>query len=125
MSAGDTSARPVRLTVPHLAQMKAEPRKIVALTAYDASFAAVLDANGVDFVLVGDSLGMVVQGHRSTLPVSVEHMVYHTACVSRGLSRALLVADMPFLSYATPDRALDAAGVLLAEGGAAMVKLEG
>lgn len=125
MYAADTSARPVRLTVPHLAQMKAEARKIVALTAYDASFAAVLDANGVDFVLVGDSLGMVVQGHRSTLPVSLDDMVYHTACVARGLSRALLVADMPFLSYATPERALDSAHALLAEGGAAMVKLEG
>lgn len=125
MYAGDTTSRPVRLTVPHLQQMKVDAKKIVALTAYDASFAAVIDANGVDFVLVGDSLGMVVQGHRSTLPVTVDDMVYHTACVSRGLSRALLVADMPFLSYATPDRALDAAGVLLAEGGAAMVKLEG
>ena len=125
MYAGDTPSRPARLTVPHLQQMKHDAQKIVALTAYDASFAAVVDANGVDFVLVGDSLGMVVQGHRSTLPVSVDDMVYHTACVARGLSRALLVADMPFLSYATPERALDTAGVLLAEGGAAMVKLEG
>lgn len=125
MYGGDTPSRPVRLTVPHLQQMKADAQKIVALTAYDASFAAVLDANGVDLVLVGDSLGMVVQGHRSTLPVTVEDMVYHTACVARGLSRALLVADMPFLSYATPGRALEAAGALLAEGGAAMVKLEG
>ena len=125
MYAADTSARPVRLTVPQLAQMKAEGRKIVALTAYDASFAAAVDAAGIDFVLVGDSLGMVVQGHRSTLPVSVDDMVYHTACVARGLSRALLVADMPFLSYATPERALDHAHALLAEGGAAMVKLEG
>jgi 3-methyl-2-oxobutanoate hydroxymethyltransferase len=125
MYAGDTPSRPTRLTVPHLQQMKHDAQKIVALTAYDASFAAAVDASGIDFVLVGDSLGMVVQGHRSTLPVTVDDMVYHTACVSRGLSRALLVADMPFLSYATPERALDTASALLAEGGAAMVKLEG
>ncbi len=125
MVAGETQPRPVRLTVPHLQQMKADGQRIVALTAYDASFAAALDTAGVDFVLVGDSLGMVVQGHRSTLPVTVDDMVYHTAAVARGLSRALLVADMPFMSYATPDRAIDTAAALLAEGGAAMVKLEG
>jgi 3-methyl-2-oxobutanoate hydroxymethyltransferase len=113
------------LTVPRLRQMKAEGERIAALTAYDASFARALDAAGVDLVLVGDSLGMVVQGHTSTLPVSVDDIVYHTACVSRGLHSALLVADMPFQSYATPERALDAATRMLAEGGASMVKLEG
>jgi 3-methyl-2-oxobutanoate hydroxymethyltransferase len=76
-------------------------------------------------VLVGDSLGMVVQGHRTTLSVSVDDMVYHTAAVARGLSRALLIADMPFQSFATPARALDAATRLVGEAGAAMVKLEG
>lgn len=113
------------ITVPKLRQMKANGERIVALTAYDASFARVLDANDVDVVLVGDSLGMVIQGHRSTLPVTVEDMVYHTACVSRGLSGALLIADLPFQSYATPERALDASAPMLAAGGASMVKLEG
>jgi 3-methyl-2-oxobutanoate hydroxymethyltransferase len=125
MYAGDTQSRPVRMTVPQLRQMKLDGRRIATLTAYDASFASVLDAQGIDAVLVGDSLGMVVQGHRSTLPVSVADMAYHTACVARGLSRALLIADLPFLSYATPARAIDASAQLLQQGGAAMVKLEG
>jgi 3-methyl-2-oxobutanoate hydroxymethyltransferase len=113
------------VTVPSLRVAKSEGRRLVMLTAYDAGFAAALDSAGVDIVLVGDSLGMVVQGKSSTLPVTVADMVYHTACVARGLRAALLVADMPFQSYPTPDRALDAAARLLAEGGAAMVKLEG
>jgi 3-methyl-2-oxobutanoate hydroxymethyltransferase len=125
MSAADAPARPARMTVPLLRQMKADRRRIVALTAYDAAFAATLDAQGVDAVLVGDSLGMVVQGKRSTVPVSVADIAYHSACVARGLERALLIADLPFLSYATPDRALDAAAALLQQGDAAMVKLEG
>ncbi len=125
MYAGDTKTRPARMTVPQLRQMKIDGQRIASLTAYDASFAAVLDANGVDAILVGDSLGMVVQGHRSTLPVSVGDMSYHTACVARGLSRALLIADLPFLSYATPERALTASAAVLQQGGAGMVKLEG
>jgi len=115
----------VPVTVPGLSRMKAEGIRIAMLTAYDASFAACMDAVGVDVVLVGDSLGMVVQGHASTLPVSVDDMVYHCQAVARGLKRALLVADLPFQSYATPVRALDSATRLMAEGGAAMVKLEG
>ena len=118
------ASRPA-ITVPGLRQMKAEARRIVALTAYDASFARAMDACGVDFVLVGDSLGMVVQGHASTLPVTVSDIVYHSACVARGLRSALLVADMPFQSCATPERALDSAIPMLAEGGASMVKIEG
>ena len=117
--------RPAPVSVPQLGRMKAEGRRISMLTCYDATFAFAMDRAGVDTVLVGDSLGMVVQGHDSTLPVTVDHIVYHSAAVARGLSRALLVADMPFLSYATPGRALDAARRLMAEGGAAMVKLEG
>jgi 3-methyl-2-oxobutanoate hydroxymethyltransferase len=125
MYAGDSASPPrAPRTVPQLRQMKAQARKIVALTAYDASFAAVLDAAGIDLVLVGDSLGMVVQGHASTLPVSVSEVVYHTACVARGLCSALLVSDLPFQSDATPERALDASTALL-QAGAAMVKLEG
>ncbi len=113
------------MTVPKLRQMKADGRKIVSITAYDASFARLVDAAGVDFVLVGDSLGMVVQGQRSTLPVSVADIVYHSACVARGLRHALLVADLPFQSYATVERALASSAAMLAEGGASMVKLEG
>lgn len=105
--------------------MKGEGIRIAMLTAYDASFAACMDAVGVDVVLVGDSLGMVVQGRATTLPVTVDDVVYHCAAVARGLARALLLADMPFQSYATPERALAAASRLMAEGGAAMVKLEG
>lgn len=119
-------SRPARapITVPDLRQAKREGRKLVALTAYDASFAAVLDAAGVDIVLVGDSLGMVIQGHASTLPVTVADMLYHTRCVARGLNAALLIADLPFQSDATPERALDAS-TALSQAGAGMVKLEG
>jgi 3-methyl-2-oxobutanoate hydroxymethyltransferase len=105
--------------------MKARGEKIVMLTAYDASFAAQCDAAGIDAVLVGDSLGMVVQGRDSTLPVSVDDMVYHTAAAARGVTSALLIADMPFLSFRDADTGLRNAARLLAEGGAAMVKLEG
>lgn len=113
------------ITVPKLRQMKVEGERIASLTAYDAGFARAVDAAGMDAVLVGDSLGMVVQGHGSTLPVTVEDIVYHCACVARGLRKALLIADMPFQSYATPDRAIDAATAMLGRGGAGMVKLEG
>lgn len=113
------------ITVPRLRQMKDEAQRIVALTAYDASFARLVDAAGVDLVLVGDSLGMVIQGRTSTLPVTVADIVYHTACVSRGLRSALLIADMPFQSCATPQCALESAMPMLAEGGASMVKIEG
>jgi len=112
------------LTVPALAEAKRGGHKLVMLTAYDAGFARVLDGNGVDLVLVGDSLGMVVQGQSSTLPVTVDDIVYHTTCVARGISRALLVSDLPFQSDATPERALDASTRLL-QAGAGMVKLEG
>lgn len=115
--------RPV--TVPALRRMKQEGQPIVALTAYDASFAHVLDSAGIDVVLVGDSLGMVIQGHATTLPTTVDHIVYHCAAVRRGLTRPLLMADMPFLSYATNDLALATAQRLLVDAGAAMVKLEG
>lgn len=111
-------------TVPMLADAKREGRRLVMLTAYDASFARTFEDAGTDLVLVGDSLGMVVQGHNSTLPVTVEDTAYHVACVARGLSKALLVADLPFQSDATPERALEAATKLL-QAGAVMVKLEG
>ncbi|HET6546759.1 MAG TPA: 3-methyl-2-oxobutanoate hydroxymethyltransferase [Rhodanobacteraceae bacterium] len=114
-----------QVTIPRLCEFKERDEKIVVVTAYDASFAAQADAAGVDVILVGDSLGNVVQGRSSTLPVSVEDIVYHSACVARGLQRALLVADMPFMSFRDPAIALTTAARLMAEGGAAMVKLEG
>lgn len=118
----NTSSRPV--TVPDLAAVRRDGRKLTMLTCYDAGFARTLDAAGIDLVLVGDSLGMVVQGQGSTLPVTVDDTVYHTRCVARGLSRALLVSDLPFQADATPERALDASTRLL-QAGAGMVKLEG
>ncbi len=111
-------------TVPALAEAKRNGQKLVMLTAYDAGFARTFDANGVDLILIGDSLGMVVQGHDSTLPVTVADMVYHTRVVARVLQRALLVADLPFGADATPERALEASLQLL-QAGAEMVKIEG
>lgn len=113
------------MTVPRLREMKLEGTRIACLTAYDASFARLLDEAGVDLLLIGDSLGMVVQGRDSTLPVSVSDMVYHSRAVARGGTRALRVADMPFMSYATAARAVDAAARLMGEGQAQMIKLEG
>jgi 3-methyl-2-oxobutanoate hydroxymethyltransferase len=113
------------VTVPGLKAMKAEGRKIVMLTAYDASFAAQLEFAGVDVALVGDSLGMVVQGRSSTLPVTVDEMVYHTAATARGLSATLLVADLPFMSDRDVPTAMETAWRLVGQGGAAMVKIEG
>ena len=111
-------------TVPMLAEARQAGRKLAMLTAYDASFARAMDRAGIDLVLVGDSLGMVVQGRDSTLPVTVDDIAYHTACVARGLSNALLISDLPFQADASPERALDAS-VRCLQAGAAMVKLEG
>ena len=107
-----------------LRKMKAEGEKIAWLTAYDASFAMLVDMAGVDVVLVGDSLGMVIQGHETTVPVSMDDIIYHSKAVARGLSRPFLVADMPFMSYPTREVALANAVRLMQEGGAKMVKLE-
>jgi len=113
------------VNVSTLARMKADKEPIACLTAYDASLAWLIDAAATDLVLVGDSLGMVVQGHDTTVPVTVDDIIYHTQLVARGLSRAFLVADMPFMSYTSPQQALDNAVRLMQEGGAMMVKLEG
>ncbi|MCE9788240.1 3-methyl-2-oxobutanoate hydroxymethyltransferase [Shewanella chilikensis] len=113
-----------KITTATLRKFKQEGRKFTALTAYDASFAAAFDSEGVDVLLVGDSLGMVLQGHDDTLPVSVEEMAYHTRCVRRGISRSLLMADLPFMSYATPEQAMTNATKLM-QAGANMVKIEG
>jgi 3-methyl-2-oxobutanoate hydroxymethyltransferase len=113
------------ITITTLNDMKARGEKIAVLTSYDASFARQAEEAGVDVLLVGDSLGMVVQGHESTLPVTLEEMVYHTANVARTSRRALLVADLPFMSHNDPQQALASAGALMKQGGAHMVKLEG
>lgn len=106
-------------------EMKVKREKITSLTAYDYSFAQQVDRAGVDLVLVGDSLGMVIQGRDTTIPVTVDEMIYHATTVGRGLKRALLLVDMPFMSYATPELALESGGRLMKEAGAQMVKLEG
>ncbi len=118
----DSDRPPVTLST--LEQMKQRGEKIACLTAYDASFAALLDAAGVDVVLVGDSLGMVIQGHDTTVPVTMDQMVYHCAAVARGLRRPFLIADLPFMSYPSRELALANAVRLMQEGGARMVKLE-
>jgi 3-methyl-2-oxobutanoate hydroxymethyltransferase len=114
-----------RITLTKLRKLKATGEKISCLTAYDASFAHFLDQAGVEILLVGDSLGMVIQGYDSTLPVTVEDMIYHCQLVQRGSQRALLIVDMPFMSYATPSQALETAARLMREGQAQVVKLEG
>lgn len=122
-SAERNSAPPV--TVTRLLDMKAAGEKIAMLTCYDASFASLMDHCGVDILLIGDSLGMVVAGYDSTLPVTMEDMLYHTRCVARGATRPLVVADMPFGSYQkSPEQAYENAARFLAAG-AHMVKLEG
>ncbi len=114
------------VTALELRARKASPEKIVMVTAYDATFAALFDQGGVDALLVGDSLGMVVQGHDTTLPVTVDHMIYHAQAVRRGARRAHLTVDLPFMSYQVSlEDALRAAGRLVQEGGAQSVKLEG
>ena len=115
-----------KVTINTLRKMKQAGERITMLTAYDATFARLLDRAGTDVLLVGDSLGMVVQGHDTTLPVTMDQMVYHCAAVKRGVQRAHLAADMPFGSYqGTPEEAVKNAIRLVAEGGAESVKLEG
>ncbi|MBT6585482.1 MAG: 3-methyl-2-oxobutanoate hydroxymethyltransferase, partial [Gammaproteobacteria bacterium] len=118
------SNRPITTT--EIRNRKAKGEKLVMCTAYDATFASILDASGVDLLLVGDSLGMVIQGHDTTIPVTLEHMIYHTAAVSRGAKNAHIVGDMPFMSYKiSSEDALRAATRLMQEGRAHAVKLEG
>lgn len=112
------------VTAPGLLDMRARNEKITMLTCYDASFASLMDKCGVEVLLIGDSLGMVCQGLSSTLPVTVAEVAYHTASVARGAKRALILADMPFGSYPTPEVAYENA-VRLIQAGAHMVKLEG
>ena len=118
----DSTRPPVSLGT--LAKMKREGEKIACITCYDASFAVLCDNSDVDLVLVGDSLGMVLQGHDTTVPVTMDDVVYHSKAVARGLHRPFLVADLPFASYPTPEVALANSVRLMQEGGAEMVKLE-
>jgi 3-methyl-2-oxobutanoate hydroxymethyltransferase len=118
----DSARPPVTLTT--LAKLRADAVPIAALTCYDASYAVLVDEAGADIVLVGDSLGMVIQGHDTTVPVTMDQMVYHTQSVARGNHRPFLVADLPFMSYSSPDQALANSVRLMQEGGARMVKLE-
>ncbi|MEF9995419.1 MAG: 3-methyl-2-oxobutanoate hydroxymethyltransferase [Burkholderiaceae bacterium] len=121
--AGEAARKPITLT--KLAQMRAAGEPIAMLTCYDASFAAVLDAAGVHSILVGDSLGMVVQGHGSTLPVTLADVAYHTAAVARGNRHAWLIADMPFGTYQSSAAAAYDNAARLMQAGAQMVKVEG
>jgi 3-methyl-2-oxobutanoate hydroxymethyltransferase len=115
-----------KVTVPDLGRMKAAGERITMVTAYDCAFARLLDEAGVDLLLVGDSLGMVVQGNETTLPVTLDEMVYHTRLVSRGAPHALVVGDLPFGTYqASPTQGVESAIRLVKEGGAQAVKLEG
>ncbi len=115
-----------KVTIRTFARMHARDEKVVMVTAYDATMARILDDAGVDAILVGDSLGMVVQGHDSTLPVTLEQVAYHSAAVSRGTRRAHVVADLPFMTYqASVDEAVKNAGRLIVDGRAEAVKLEG
>ena len=115
-----------KITVPHIVKMKQRGEKITCLTAYDYSFARILDEAGVEMLLVGDSLGCVVQGHANTLAVTMDEMIYHTRLVVRGRKRALVIGDMPFMSYQVgKDDALRNAGRFFQEAGAEAIKLEG
>ena len=117
---------PKKITAPRLKKMKTEGEKIACLTAYDYITASLLDDAGVDLILVGDSGAMVFAGHQTTLPITVDQMVYHTQAVSRGVKRALIISDMPFLSFqVSPEEAVRNAGRFLKEGGADGVKVEG
>lgn len=115
-----------RVRVTHFAEKKRRGEKITVLTAYDYTFARIFDRAGIDAILVGDSLGNVVLGYETTLPVTLEDMVHHTRAVRRGVRRAMVIADMPFLTFqVSPEDALRNAGRLMQEGGADAVKLEG
>ncbi|WP_429051892.1 3-methyl-2-oxobutanoate hydroxymethyltransferase [Aeromonas veronii] len=113
-----------KITTASLLKMKQDGQKFTAITAYDATFAKLFDDEGAHVLLIGDSLGMVLQGGQDTLAVNMDEMVYHTRCVARGASNALIIADMPFMSYATPEQTYQNAARLMAAG-ARMVKMEG
>ena len=115
----------MRTTLINLKAMREQGEKIAVLTCYDASFASLLEAQGIDILLVGDSLGMVLQGHETTLPVTLEDMIYHTECVARGAKHAFIISDMPFGTFQVSAQEAFAHSAKLMVAGAQMVKLEG
>lgn len=126
MSTQSSSGRPAKVTTQTIVDMKREGEKISMLTAYDYTMGRIIDQAGIDVILVGDSAGNVMAGHETTVPMTLEHMIYHTTCVVRGVEKALVIADMPFMSYqVTAKEALRSAGRMMKEAGAHGVKLEG
>jgi len=125
-TAGHSTPNPVKVTTQTVVEMKQKGEKISMLTAYDFTMARIIDAAGIEVILVGDSASNVMAGNETTVPITLDHMIYHTQCVVRGVDRALVIADMPFMSYqVTPKEALTNAGRLMKEAGAHAVKLEG
>jgi 3-methyl-2-oxobutanoate hydroxymethyltransferase len=125
-TAGYSTPNPVKVTTQTVVEMKQRGEKISMLTAYDFTMARIIDTAGIDVILVGDSASNVMAGNETTVPITLDHMIYHTQCVVRGVDRALVIADMPFMSYqVTPKEALTNAGRLMKEAGAHAVKLEG
>ena len=120
----EAAANRAPITISNLQAMREAGEKIAVLTAYDASFASLMDQSGIDVILVGDSLGNIIQGQTSTIPVTIEQMVYHVSCAAKGNQSAFLIADMPFGTYSTPEQAMENAASLM-RAGAHMVKLEG
>jgi 3-methyl-2-oxobutanoate hydroxymethyltransferase len=119
-------SKPKPVTVPDFLSARSRGAKLTVLTGYDYTFARLLDEAGVDAILVGDSVGMVIQGHANALPVTLDEIIYHTRCVVRGTSRAMVIADLPFMTFQLgPTQALESAGRVVKEGGAHAVKLEG
>ena len=125
-SVGHSTPNPVKVTTQTVVEMKQKGEKISMLTAYDFTMARILDSAGIDVLLVGDSASNVMAGNETTVPITLDHMIYHTQCVVRGVDRALVIADMPFMSYqVTSKEALTNAGKLMKEAGAHAVKLDG
>ena len=126
MSTQTGSNRPAKITTQTVVEMKHRGEKIAMLTAYDYTMAQIIDQAGIEIILVGDSASNVIAGHETTVPITLDHMIYHTSCVVRGVDRALVIADLPFMSYqVTPKDALISAGRMMKEAGAHAVKLEG
>ena len=126
MSTQKSSDRPVKITTQTVVDMKAKGEKISMLTAYDFTMAQIIDQAGIEIILVGDSASNVMAGHETTVPMTLDHMIYHTSCVVRGVDRALVIADLPFMSYqVTTKEALISAGRMMKEAGAHAIKVEG
>jgi len=126
MSTQKSSGKPAKITTQTVVDMKSKGEKISMLTAYDFTMAQIIDQAGIEIILVGDSASNVMAGHETTVPMTLDHMIYHTSCVVRGVNRALVIADLPFMSYqVTTKEALISAGRMMKEAGAHAVKVEG